>query len=226
MRVKLDDNFSFTQDGHKYNLCDLPEGFTIKGDVYLSHKDVGKLPDLSKVFVEGNFACRGALLYTLKGAPKKVSGNFDCGFNELGSLEGAPQEVGGDFNCSGNDLESLEGAPKKVSGDFDCSENSGLISLCQVTPDCNIIHCDEKLAQQYGLKGSDIAYKELKESPVFQKEKEQQEKIESQKGHLQERQEYLAERKGEKVLSPTEPTTHDSTSSAPSKPNGRDDGGR
>ena len=36
----------------------------------------------------------------------------------------------------------------------------------------------------------------------------------------------LAERQGEKVLSPTEPTTHDSTSPTPSKPNGRDDGGR
>ena len=40
--------------------------------------------------------------------------------------------------------------------------------------------------------------------------KEQQ--IESQKGHLQERQEYLAERKGEKISSPAETTTHDSNS--------------
>ncbi|MBQ7660211.1 MAG: ankyrin repeat domain-containing protein [Alphaproteobacteria bacterium] len=47
-----------------------------------------------------------------------------------------------------------------------------------------------------------------------------------QKGHLQERQEYLAERKGEKVSSSAEATTHDSNSPAPSKPNGRDDGGR
>lgn len=53
-----------------------------------------------------------------------------------------------------------------------------------------------------------------------------QQQIESQRGHLQKRQEYIAERKGQKVSSITEPTTHDSNSPTPSKPNGRDDGGR
>lgn len=36
----------------------------------------------------------------------------------------------------------------------------------------------------------------------------------------------IAERKGEKVSSPTEPTTHDSNSPTPTKPNGRGGGGR
>ncbi len=47
-----------------------------------------------------------------------------------------------------------------------------------------------------------------------------------QKGHLQGRQEYLTERKGEKVSSPTEATVLDSNSPIPTKPKGRDDGGR
>ncbi len=43
---------------------------------------------------------------------------------------------------------------------------------------------------------------------------------------LQERQDVLAERTGQKTSSPSEPTTHDSNSSTSLSPKGRDDGGR
>jgi len=69
-------------------------------------------------------------------------------------------------------------------------------------------------------------YLSEKDRRVLMEEFKRQQQIELQRGHLHERQEYLAERKGEKVSSPTEPTTHDSSSPTPSKPNGRDDGGR
>lgn len=238
---------TFIQDGIEYNLYNLPDGFIIKGDLNLSGSLTTELPNLSEVIVTGDFDCGNSPLKSLKGCPKKVGGNFDCSAAKLKSLEGAPMEVGGVFDCSYNELKSLEGSPRKVGktfdcsvnklislkgapievgGEFDCCENSKLTSLYHVTPNCNMIYCDTKLAQRYGLSRRDIMYEELKESSVFQKEKEQQEKIELQKGHLQERQEYLAERKGEKISSPAETTTHDSNSPTPSKPNGRDDGGR
>ncbi len=70
----------FKQDGNLYDLYDLPEGFVIKGDLDLSNKGLTKLPDLSKVIVEGDFDCFG---------------------NQLTSLEGAPQKVGGDIKVDG-----------------------------------------------------------------------------------------------------------------------------
>ncbi|MBQ9271561.1 MAG: hypothetical protein IJ218_04795 [Alphaproteobacteria bacterium] len=70
----------FKQDGKLYDLYDLPEGFVIKGDLNLSDKGLTKLPDLSKVIVEGSFLCQN---------------------NQLTSLQGAPQEVGGDINVDG-----------------------------------------------------------------------------------------------------------------------------
>jgi hypothetical protein len=50
-------------------------------------------------------------------------------------------------------------------------------------------------------------------------------KIENSLSKIGERKTELSERTGEKVSSPAEPTTHDSNSPTPSKPNGRDDGG-
>ncbi len=57
-------------------------------------------------------------------------------------------------------------------------------------------------------------------------ENNQQNVVEKRLDKLQERQDVLAERTGQKTSSPSEPTTHDSNSSTPTKPNGRDDGGR
>ncbi len=111
------------QDGQIWDLNDLPDGFVIKGDLDLSGKGLEKLPDLSKVTVEGNFDCYFNQLTSLEGAPKEVGGDFSCSYNQLTSLEGAPKEVGGSFGCHVNHLTNLEGAPKEVGGDFRCWDN-------------------------------------------------------------------------------------------------------
>jgi hypothetical protein len=54
----------------------------VKGNVYLSSKNLEKLP-----FIFG-----------------KVTGNFDCSENKLTTLKGAPLSVGGKFDCSYNQL--------------------------------------------------------------------------------------------------------------------------
>ena len=100
----------------------------VVNDLNLSEMNLEKLPDLSKVIVNGDFYCFGNKLITLKGAPKEVRGNFYCDNNKLTSLEGAPREVGRDFICSSNNLTSLKGAPKEVGRDFICAGNQ-LISL-------------------------------------------------------------------------------------------------
>ena len=119
----LDDNFDFEQDGKTYNLYNLPDGFVIEGDVYLSYKELTELPDFSKVTVERDFYCNNNKLTTLQGAPQEVGGGFYCGDNQLTTLEGAPQKVGGVFRCVNNQLTSLEGAPQEVGGDFVCYYN-------------------------------------------------------------------------------------------------------
>ena len=111
------------QDGKLWDIYNLPKGFVIKGDVYLSDIGLEQLPDLSGVTVKGNFYCYGNNLTSLVGAPKSVGGDFYCFHNQLTSLNGAPQSVGSDFNCSVNQLTSLHGAPQSVGGDFNCSVN-------------------------------------------------------------------------------------------------------
>ena len=92
------------QDGKFYDLYDLPDGFVIKGDLDLSGKGLTKLPDLSKVIVEGSFRCENNQLTSLQGAPQKVGGNFRCKNNQLTSLQGISKEIGGkievDINIS------------------------------------------------------------------------------------------------------------------------------
>lgn len=113
----------YEQDGKTYNLYDMPDGFVIKGNVYLENKNLKELPDLSKVIVEGSFYCSYNPLQSLKGAPQKVGVDFNCDNCALISLQGAPAEVGGHFDCNSNYLVTLEGAPQKVGDYFDCSCN-------------------------------------------------------------------------------------------------------
>ena len=121
--AELNDKFEFEQDGKTYSLYNLPDGFVIKGDVDISDKGLTKLPDLSKVKVEGDFHCFNNQLTSLQGAPREVGGDFDCENNQLTSLIGAPQEIAGNFHCGDNQLTSLEGAPQKVGYNFRCSDN-------------------------------------------------------------------------------------------------------
>lgn len=145
-------SISISQDGKFWDLFDLPDGFVIKGDLDLSGRGLEKLPDLSKVKVEGKFYCLNNRLTSLEGAPKEVGGDFVCGYNRLTSLEGAPEKVGGDFECQYNQLTSLEGAPKEVGGGF-----------------C----CDGSIAKKYGL-NYEFTLDELKASELYIKETKQE----------------------------------------------------
>ncbi len=132
------------QNGQKYDLFDLPRGFVIYGDITLSGLVDGTLPDMSDVVVMGRFACAGAMLSSLRGAPRFVMRDFNCSDNRLtdlkyitqdirggiicsnnrlGTLSGVQRSVAGDFICSNNDLGTLKGGPDIVLGDFVCSDN-------------------------------------------------------------------------------------------------------
>ena len=80
--------------------------------------------------------------------------------------------------------------------------------------------------QGYDYENDDQVLQKFGQMAFSEYENNQQNVVEKRLGKLQERQDYLAERTGEKVSSSTEPTTHDSNSSVPTKPNGRDDGVR
>ena len=49
--MKKEEYSPFEQDGKIYNLYDMPDGFVIKGNLYLSGSELMQLPDLSKVIV-------------------------------------------------------------------------------------------------------------------------------------------------------------------------------
>ena len=108
--------------GDLYSLDKIKTEIVVK-NLILYKMNLEKLPDLSKVIVNGDFNCYYNKLVTLKGAPKEVRGNFYCDNNKLTSLEGAPKIINGDFYCKYNNLISLEGCPKKIGGDFNCNYN-------------------------------------------------------------------------------------------------------
>jgi hypothetical protein len=62
---------------------------TINGNVYLSGKNLTKLPNLSNVTVTGSFDCSNNNLTSLQGAPKFVGGYVYCFNNKLTSLQGS-----------------------------------------------------------------------------------------------------------------------------------------
>ncbi len=71
----------------------------VHGHLPLGHLDLKKLPNMSDVVVEGNFACHDNQISNLEGAPGIVLGNVFAGDNpELESLEGKPRYIGGHFN--------------------------------------------------------------------------------------------------------------------------------
>lgn len=100
-----------------------PDGtFEVYGDLKLTGKTVGKLPDFSNVVVHGKFDCSGCSLESLEGCPRQV-GDFDCSHNHLKSLRGGPQIVGNNYICSDNNLTTLDGVINNVYGDFRCEYN-------------------------------------------------------------------------------------------------------
>ena len=87
------------QDGEYYNLFQLPDDFTVYGDLNLSGIGLTELPDFSKITVLGTFDCSYNLLKNLKGSPKYAK-NYNCSANlELTSLYGATNTVVS-FDCS------------------------------------------------------------------------------------------------------------------------------
>lgn len=101
-----------------------PDGMIIvEGDLDIMHKELTRLPDLSKVIVKGSFYCNNNALSSLLGSPARVEGGYFCNNNKLTTLEGATQNVGKNFLCHFNDLISLAGAPRIVIGDFYCGKN-------------------------------------------------------------------------------------------------------
>ena len=80
-----------SQNGKKYDVLNLPEGFVVDGDLDLSHMGLTQLPDLSTITVKGNFFCSHNELTSLKGAPKHVLGRVYCNYNHLKSLLDMPE---------------------------------------------------------------------------------------------------------------------------------------
>ena len=130
--ITLENMHHFIQDGKVWNIEHLPKGFVIKANVDFSKSSITELPDLSNVFVEGNFYCeRCQNLTSLKGSPAEVGGDFCCSnCDNLVSLEEASQKVQGSFDCGKCvKLKSLKGAPQKVGKDFGCTFCDNLVSL-------------------------------------------------------------------------------------------------
>ena len=141
--AKLINRRTISQEGIEYDLYNLPEGFVIKGGLNLGRNMYMKLPDLSKVIVEGDFDCRGCHLKSFVGAPKKVTGDFNGFGNEVTSLEGMTEEVGGNCNLSRNKLTSLEGSLRKVGNSLNLDRNPQLTSLEHIPEVGYAILCEE-----------------------------------------------------------------------------------
>lgn len=115
---------------HEVNFIRQSDGsLTVTGELRLDSMGLTRLPDLSRVDVQGGFSCTYNKLTSLAGSPRSVRGFFSCSDNELASLEGATQDVGGNFGCSRNKLATLKGAPPKLKHRFLCRNNPELKSL-------------------------------------------------------------------------------------------------
>ena len=102
-----------------------PDGTVdVDGDVYLSYKNLTRLP-LKFGKVSGGFWCENNQLSTLEGCPTSVGRDFSCQYNQLTTLEGCPENmsVGGGFYCNNNQLTTLEGCPIEVGRDFYFNNN-------------------------------------------------------------------------------------------------------
>lgn len=86
----------------------------VPGNVNLTqfYPGLDQLPDLSNVYVAGDFYCNALGLKNLKGSPAYVGGDFNCKQNPLENLKGGPAHVVGRYDCGGMfTLKSLEGRP-------------------------------------------------------------------------------------------------------------------
>ncbi len=151
--IAMDKYLPYVQQGVKYNLYDIPDGFKFLSVVDLSYQDLEALPDLSKCVCMAGFKCSHNALKTLKGAPKEVYGDFDASCCQLENTEGISQKIGGTLDLSLNNLQKITKFPEKVSEDVLVDRNP-LESLAGLAA-ADIgkkIYADDKLLQKYNLK--------------------------------------------------------------------------
>ena len=136
----------FVQDGQKYDIFNLPNGFVVKGNLDISNMGLNCLPNLSTIVVQGIFNCSYNNFYNLLNGPKYAT-EYDCSYCNLRSLLGAPECVK-EFLCCGNRLTSLKYGPKKATV-YDCSGND-LINFDYMPSDCdNFIFFDNFIYNFY-----------------------------------------------------------------------------
>lgn len=87
----------------------------VDDDIDLSRRGLTRLPDLSRVIVKGDFACRHNQLESLEGTPQTIEGSLYVQDNLLTSLKGGPQSVGDRVYCYKNRLSDLKHAPQKFT---------------------------------------------------------------------------------------------------------------
>ena len=123
--LKLFESFEdITEICKKYGIKDYtinPDGSIDTKDVYLSYKELTKLP-LKFNKVNGNFWCNNNYRLTLEGCPKEVNGGFYCYNNKLTSFEFVPKIIRGAFSCENNNIKSFEYFPSYAKN-FWCDGN-------------------------------------------------------------------------------------------------------
>lgn len=173
---KINDDFSFEQDGKIYNLHNLPKGFVFKDDLDLSNRGLKELPDLSEIVVDGCFDCNDNELTSLKGFPKKVIGDCACVNNNLSSLKDFSSEIDGSIYLDYNLITSLKGFSAKVD-ELLCIRNNLVTSFSDVDMkqlEVGTIRADMGIVRKYQLyynKTNDsFTPEEMCKSPVYQEE--------------------------------------------------------
>lgn len=127
------------------------------------YKEQKKLPDLSKVYIAGDFRCNNLDLENLKGSPAYVGGNFDCSGNKLKDLKDGPAYVGGNYDCAGNlYLATLENRPLRIGQDLMCMNTR--IGDYRGKPSA-----EELLRSDEALLEAKNAYESIKETEAFKK---------------------------------------------------------
>lgn len=95
----------------------------VQGDLHIASRFLERLPDLSRVTVQGDFVAYNNRLTALEGMPQRIGGAVILEQNRLTDLRGLPAALEGSLDISNNQLTSLDGAPRHVAGNFDCSHN-------------------------------------------------------------------------------------------------------
>ncbi len=145
--------FMVKQQGKLINLLEQPEGYVYHGYIDISNCGLEKLPNFSKISIDGDLYCEENLLTSFVNAPKEVSGIFHADFNPVRSLEGLSKKVGMQLDLSGCDkLRTLKGISEEVDGMvmlYGCSKLKNLDYLPQ--KGCIGLGLEKKLLKKYNI---------------------------------------------------------------------------